>query len=45
MSYDEIAHITGKTANTCKVTFHRTVQTVVQKFGYMGLFILFISIK
>lgn len=45
MSYDEIAHITGKTANTCKVTFHRTLQTVVQKFGYMGLCILLITIK
>lgn len=45
MSYDEIAHITGKTANTCKVAFHRTLQTVLQKFGYMGLLILFNIVK
>ncbi len=45
MSYDEIAHIIGKTPNTCKVTFHRTLQTVIQKYGYMWLLILFINIK
>ena len=45
MSYDEIAHITGKTANTCKVSFHRTLQTVLQKYGYVWLLLLFISIK
>lgn len=45
MSYEEIAHIIKKTPNTCKVSFHRTLQTVIQKFGYMGLLILFINIK
>jgi RNA polymerase sigma factor (sigma-70 family) len=35
MSYEEIAHIIEKNPNTCKVTFHRTLQTVIQKFGYM----------
>lgn len=45
MSYEEIAHIINKTPNTCKVAFHRTLQTVVQKFGYMWLLILLIGIK
>lgn len=45
MSYDEIAHIIGKTANTCKVSFHRILQTVIQKFGYLGLLILLNIIK
>jgi len=45
MSYEEIAQITEKTANTCKVSFHRTLQTVIQKFWYLGLLMLVNMIK
>jgi len=44
MSYDEISQIIDKNANACKVAFHRTLQTVVQKFGYLWLLLL-INIK
>lgn len=45
MSYEEISHIVGKTANTCKVSFHRTLQNVIQKFGYVWLLILLTGVK
>ncbi len=45
MSYEEIAQIIGKSANTCKVTFHRTLQTIIQKFGYIGVLLFLINTK
>ena len=44
MSYEEISQIIGKSANACKVSFHRTLQTVIQRFGYLWLLILLTNI-
>lgn len=42
LSYEEIGHIVNKNPNTCKVDFHRTMQSIIQKFG-IAILLLFIK--